>query len=288
MECRKSRFSPRRMFFPKLRPGRDGVRLDSHQRAHLYHIRAERWYAHFAALTANKEPYLGMKAPYHLCLFDDYAEHHALNEKFIGRANDKAGVQHHIRREPNFMVFTTSEQQVARDQGRGDTIFQNHVCHNVAHNLCDGHGNYFTETPAWPEEGLGHYYERRENPRHNTFCWSEGSAPRSFLKPDWRGVVRGIVRRKKDPNLSRWCEKLQPGELTGVQNGLSWSIIQYLVETEPIRFTKLMRKLDERHKTGTAAEAKQDRCAKAIEHAFGVSPTVLHERWREWVLENYR
>ncbi len=274
--------------FPKLKMGRDGTRINGHQRAHLYHIRAERWYAHFAALTDNKRPFLGMHERYHVCLFDDYAEHHTLNDKFIGRASDKAGVQHHIRDEPNFMVFTTSEQQVARDQGKGDTIFQNHVCHNIAHNLCDGHGNYYTETPAWIEEGIGHYYERRENTRHNTFCWSEGSAPRDFLKPKWSSVVYGIVRRKKDPSLSRWCEKLQPGELSGTQNGLSWSIAQYMVEAEPIRFTKLLRKLDERHKKGAGAKAKQDRCAKAIEHAFGVSPSVLHERWRTWVLEKYR
>ena len=28
-------------------------------------------------------------------------------------------------------------------------------------------------------------------------------------------------------------------------------------------------------------------CAGCIQHAFGVSPSVLHQRWREYVIEHY-
>jgi len=266
--------------FPKLTIGREGAYVNAHQRAHLYHIRAERIYAHFAALTDNHQKYLGMHAPYHLMLFDDYADHHKFNDLFIGRANDKAGLQYHIRAEPNFMVFTTAESQVARDKGKGDAIFNNHVIHNLAHNLVDGHGNYYRETWGWLEEGIGHYYERRESPRFNTFCWSEGHPPQTFLKPDWKSVIYSIVRRGKDPPLGQWCEKLQPGGLTGVENGLSWSIVKWLVETDPVRFTKMLRKLDD--------YKNKPSCAQCIQYAFGVSPTVLHQRWRQYVLKNYR
>jgi hypothetical protein len=265
--------------FPKLGIGRDGASVNAHQRAHLYHIRVERIYSHFAALVDSQKRWLGMEAPYELYLFDDYAEHHALVDKFIGRANDQAGVQHHDREKPNFMAFTTAESQVSRDQGKGEGIFNNHIIHNVAHNLMDGHGNYYRETWAWLEEGIGHYYERRENPKHNTFCWSEGKPPQAFLKPDWESVIFNLVRRGKDDSLSRWCEKLQPGELTGTQNGTSWSIVKWLVETEPVRFTKLVRKLDDYENKPT--------CADCIQHAFGVTPSVLHTRWRDYVRETY-
>ena len=265
--------------FPKLGIGRDGATLNAHQRAHLYHIRAERVYSHFAALTDNQKKWLGMEAPYHLFLFDDYAEHHALVDKFIGRANDKAGVQHHDRDKPNFMCFTTAESQISRDQGKGDAIFANHVIHSVAHNLVDGHFNYHRETWAWLEEGLGHYYERRENPKHNSFCWAEGKPPQDFQKSNWESVIYNLVRRGRDDPLGRWCEKLLPGELTGVQNGMSWSIVQWLVETEPIRFTKMLRKMEDYKAKPT--------CTECIQHAFGVTPGVLHSRWREWVRENY-
>jgi len=268
-----------KQIFPKFTIGRDGAYLDPHERVHLYQIRVERIYAHFSALTENRKPWLGMDAPYELFLFDDYAEHHALVDKFIGRANDKAGVQHHDREKPNFMAFTTAESQVARDKGKGDAIFANHVIHNVAHNLVDGYDNYYRETWGWLEEGIGHYYERRENERHNTFCWSEGRPPSDFLKPDWASVIYGIVRRGRDDPLGQWCEKLQPGQLSGTQNGLSWSIVKWLIETEPIRFTKLLEKLNDFENKPTSEQA--------IEFAFGVSPTVLHQRWREYVLKEY-
>ncbi|MEM8885971.1 MAG: hypothetical protein AAGD14_18040 [Planctomycetota bacterium] len=267
-----------KQIFPKLKVGRDGASLNAHQRAHLYHIRVERLYAHFKALTDAKEAFLGMKAPYELYLFDDYGEHHTLSDQFIGRANDKAGLQHHERDMPNFMVFTTAESQVSIDSGKGDKIFCNHVIHNVAHLLADGFGNYYRETWAWLEEGLAHYYERLENPKHNTFCWTEGKKPDDLLKASWQSVVFNIVRRKKDTPLNKWCEKLQPGELTAIEHGLCWSIVTWLIETEPVRLGKLMREIDDLKKKPTASQA--------IETAFGVSPSVLHTRWREWVLEN--
>lgn len=267
--------------FPKFAIGRDGAFLDAHERVHLYQIRAERLYAHFAALTDNKTPWLGMLAPYEVYLFDDYAEHHVLVDKFVGRANDKAGVPDHQKEAPNYMMFTTAESQVARNPGggKGDAIFHGHVIHNLAHNLADGHGNYHRETWGWLEEGLGHYYERREQDKGNTFCWSEGRPPAEFLKPDWESVIYGLVRRGRDDPLSQWCEKLQPGQLSGTQNGMSWSIVKWMVETEPIRFTKMLQKLDDYENKPT--------CEQSIEFAFGVSTTVLHQRWREYVLKAY-
>jgi hypothetical protein len=156
-----------------------------------------------------------------------------------------------------------------------------HIFHNVSHNLADGHGNYRRETWAWVEEGIGHYYERREQDdgRRNTFCWSEGKPPADFLKPDWESVIYGYVRRERDDPLSEWCEKLQPGQLTGTQNGMSWSVVKWLIETDPIRFTKLIVKSEDRENNPT--------CAQCIEFAFGVSATVLHQRWRDYVLKEY-
>lgn len=265
--------------FPKLVIGREGANLDAHERAHLYHIRLERLYSHFAALLDCKDPWLGMHAPYEVYLFYDYGEHHAFNDRYIGRAMDKAGVQDHKKEEPNFMLFTTSESQVAANDGNGDRVFSNHVIHNVAHLLADGYGNYYRETWAWLEEGVAHYYERRENPRFNTFCWAEGRKPPEFLKPDWESSVHNLVRRGKDTPFQQWCEKLLPGELTGIEQGLCWSMVQFMIETEPIRFAKMFLKQND-------FKEKPD-AATCIEFAFGAAPSVLHVRWRDWVLATY-
>lgn len=259
--------------------GSEGARLDAHQRMHLYHVRLERQYAHFAALTNNTQPNLGMPGMYEIYLFDDYTRHHDFCDRYIGGRQDKGGVQWHVQEKPNFILLTVAESVVAAQTAKGDGALANHVYHNVAHLLIDGYNNYFRETPAWIEEGLGHYYERRENPRWNNFCWAEGQSPSEFTKPDWEAIIFTMVRRQKDPPFAQWCEKLQPGELTGVENGLSWSIVRWLVEHEPVRFTKMLEPMDDLQRNLKPSEL--------IEQAFGCSATVLAQRWRDHVLAEY-
>jgi hypothetical protein len=264
---------------PKISFGPDGVVLDEHERVHLYQIRLEREYAHFAALTNNTKPNLGMPMPYEIYLWADYSQHHVFCDRYVGGRSDKSGVQHHDRTKPNFILFSCAESIVSANNGKGDGPLANHVFHNVAHCMIDGYNDYFRETPAWLEEGLGHYYERRENPRWNNFCWAEGKMPTEFQKPDWETTIFSLVRRDKDPPFAQWCEKLQPGELTGVENGFTWGIVKWLVETEPLRFTKMIEPMDD-------LTLNLDTNG-LIQQAFGCSPSVLYQRWREYALANY-
>jgi hypothetical protein len=270
---------------PKISFVPDGATLDAHQRLHLYQIRVERLYAHFMALTGNQKPNLGMPQMYELYLFSDYAHHHAFVQRYVGSSNDKIGIQWHymIKGKPDLdlLLFTTSESQVMQNgkAGKSDGALANHVFHNVAHNLIDGYNNFFRETPAWIEEGLGHYYERRENPRWNNFCWAEGAAPAMFEQPDWEATIYSIVRRGKDVPLENWCNKLQPGELTAVENGLTWGIMKWVVETEPLKFTKMIEPMD---------DLKLNLDSNGlIQEGFGCTASVLYQRWREWVLKNW-
>lgn len=264
---------------PKISFGPEGAKLDAHQRLHLYHVRLERLYAHFAALTNDQLPNLGMPQPYEIYLFADYSQHHTFCDRYIGGRQDKGGVQWHIREPPNFILFSCAESIVAAQTAKGDGPLANHLFHNVAHCLIDGYNNYFRETPAWLEEGLGHYYERRENIRWNNFCWAEGKAPTDFIKPDWETTIFSIVRRDKDTPFTQWCEKLQPGELSGIENGLSWGVVRWMVESDPIRFTKMIEPMDDLKRNMTSAEM--------IQEAYGVTPSVLYQRWREYVLEEW-
>jgi hypothetical protein len=261
--------------FPTLTLAGQASGLTPHQRAHLYHIRLERIYAHFRALTANDRPWLGMLAPYEVYLFERYRELHKFTDRFFGRSNDESGIRHHVTEEPNFLAFATATSQV---DGM-DRQFSNNVIHNAAHLMSDGYGNLYRETWAWLEEGISHYYERRENPAHNTFCWTEGRRPTAFAKPNWERTILGLVLRKRDVPLGQWCEKLTPGELTDVEQGLSWSIVEWMIETDPVRFSALIEKLQDFKNKPTSAQC--------IEFAFGVTPSELHARWREYVREDY-
>ena len=58
-------------------------------------------------------------------------------------------------------------------------------------------------------------------------------------------------------------------------------ILQGSGPQDPVRFTKLLAKLND-------YQAKQN-AEQCIQHAFGCSPSVLHNRWRTYVLgENGR
>lgn len=265
--------------FPELALGSQGVRLDPHQRLHLYHLRAERIYAHFAALSGNDKPFLGFPQRFELYLFQTYPQHHAYVDRFVGSAEDRGAIQWHFREEPRILALSTCADLTEAASGTSDAILGSHVIHNIAHVLVDGCDGYYRETWAWLEEGLGHYYERRETPRYNNFCWAEGAPPTEFYKPDWESTVLATLRRKKDDPFVQWCEKLRPGELTGIEHGLSWSLVRWLIEEEPLRFAKLLGTIDDTVNSYTSSQA--------IEATFGCSPTVLSQRWREHVLATY-
>jgi hypothetical protein len=282
---------------PKVVIGHDGATLDAHERAHLYQVRVEREYAHFSALTGNTKPYLGMPLPYELYLFAEYAQHHAFVDRYVGGRNDKSAIEWHIRQEKgrpfgaaptdpevelkNFILLSVAESNVQAQQkgAKSDGALSNHVFHNVAHLMVDGLDNYLRETPAWIEEGLGHYYERREIERWNNFCWAEGKMPTDFTKPDWETTIFALVRRDRDPPFAQWCEKLQPGELSGIENGLSWSVVKWMIDTEPVRFAKMLHSMHDLSTNFTAAQE--------IDVGFSCSPSVIYQRWREYVLKNY-
>jgi hypothetical protein len=282
---------------PKVQIDREGATLDAHERAHLYHVRVEREYAHFSALTANTKPFLGMPLPYEIYLFAEYAQHHAFVDRYIGGRNDKSAIEWHVRQEKgrpagaspadpevdlkNFILLSVAESNVqAREKGaKSDGALSNHVFHNVAHLLVDGLDDYLRETPAWIEEGLGHYYERRENERWNNFCWAEGKMPSDFQKPDWESTVFSIVRRDRDAPFASWCEKLQPGELTGPEHGLCWGVVKWMIETEPVRFAKMLHSM---HDLSTNLTSAQE-----IDAGFACAPNVIYQRWREYVLKNW-
>ncbi len=263
---------------PEVKVGSSSADLDAHQRAHLYQVRAEREYAHFLALCGSKKPLLGMEGRYELYLFDDLAPHQHFCERFLGIGHIDGGVLWRVPEKPTFILFTTNESTISRLHGKGEAVFANHVYHNVAHCLVDGVNLYLRETPAWIEEGLGHYYSRRESPRFNNFCWAEGEAPSELVKPDWEATLAALLRRNKDPSFPQWCDKLEPGELEGIESGLAWGLVKWLIESEPVRFAAMLDLIDDKQKNLSGGQM--------IEAAFGCTPSVLYGRWREHVLKS--
>ena len=258
--------------FPNLRCRRSGSRLTPHQRAHLYHIRLERLYAVFQEMTHAKQRWLGMEAPYEVFLFQGYAAHKRIANGFLNKLQDKAGVRALVNGKPGVLVFTTAAALFGDDRKLHDN-----VRHHVTHNLANGYGNYYRHTWAFLAAGLAHLYEGHETDKAQTVCHA-GNISRLPSKARWSRGVRLLVKRKQDRRLGRWCEKIYPHELTEQEHMLAWSLVGWMIETDPVRFRRLLDKVEDLEHKPTAAQA--------IGEVYGISPDALHERWRAYVLKS--
>ena len=76
-----------------------------------------------------------------------------------------------------------------------------------------------------------------------------------------------------------WCDKLHTQQLTGVQHVLAGSIVEWPAKTDPVRLARLM---------DVSGDERKLAAADAIENVHGITPDALHERWRAYVLKEYK
>lgn len=262
--------------FPEYKGGMDGGYVNAHERAHLFQVRFERLYAHFAALTRNRKPHLGMDQRFQILLFEKPATYHAVVKLAGGELKrGQTLFSSHLVGPGNHMLCTTA----AGFFKGGDAQLDNTMCHIVGEMLVMCHNNYYTDVWAWLREGFAHYFERRESEKYNHFC-TDQVAPPEFVKGNWRRKIRHMVYLRQDPSLGGFCEKRSPYQLTGTEHAISWSIVDWLVRTDPIRMSKLLDLSSDGRQVHSAADA--------IEEVFGITPYVLDERWRKYVLKAYK
>jgi len=128
--------------FPKYKGGMDGGYVNAHERAHLYQVRFERLYAHFAALTRNTKPHLGMDQRFEILLFEKPATYRALVKLAGGTLKEGQKLfTEHVRGPGNHMLCAT----VAEFFKGGDANLNNTMCHIVGEMLVMCHNNYYTD-----------------------------------------------------------------------------------------------------------------------------------------------
>jgi len=263
--------------FPSFKPGAQGAYLDAHERAHLYHIRMERIFSHFRALSGNDQPRLGMEGRYEVYLFDDTDQYKAFTEKFLGHPfNPKCRIERKHVIEPYHRIVFATADEINRG---GDRQLNNAVAHHTGHDMVVGHHQFQKNPWGWLDAGFAHYYERRESFQFNCFCMQGTDPPTDFERGDWRQRIRHMVYRKKEPSLGEFCEKTNPQSLAPDDHAYAWSYVDWLVATDPVRLAKLLDLAKDPAFKGT--------CADAIQEVFGVTPFELHDRWRAYVLQSY-
>jgi hypothetical protein len=278
--------------------------LDPWLRAHLTAMRLEDIYTDFLSIVQMQNsdfpdgtkpwtmegqyqgegPYLGQKGKYEVLLLPSKAVHVDFLNKHFGLQLTRTQRWNKVDRET--LTLTAHIQQGSLKK---DTALHGHLAFNMAHNCYDGLRHYSYDTPIWLHEGLAHFMERRISPEYNTFDGSEGSMPVESKVKDWGPKVRSLVSSRKAPRMAKLIRLKNYGEMTLTEHFCTWSMVDYLYQTQPDKFAEFLRGLKGRTTKQGFADGSNipDAHRDLFKDVLGMSYSSFDTKWAEWVLANY-
>lgn len=230
-------------------------------------------------------PYLGEKSKYEvLILPNEMALTNYLRNEFgvMTRLSQRWNI---VRRDAMTVVINTQQGDL-----RDDLPLHGHVAFNLAINMLDGYKHYSYETPIWLREGLGHLIEREVSPKHNTFDSSEGSIAEISRKEKWQPEVRKIIAAGKAPRMAELINMKDYADLTLDKHYVCWSMVDFLVQTNPKGFACLNDALHGRtNKQGFADGSNLvDAHREKFKECLGFATyQEFDAAWAAWVDANY-
>ena len=284
--------------------GERDKQLDPWLRAHLYAQRLEEVYDHFQRLMQVKDsdfpqretvwdrtppymgvgPYLGQVGKYEVLILPSQASSEIYLEKQFGLLIKRTQRWNLIDRD-------TISATIHVDQGnlRNDAALHGHVAFNVAINLLDGFKHYNYDIPVWLREGLAHYMERWISPEHNTFDSSEGSVADTGSKADWGKEVLSLIRKEEAPRLAELMALRTYAELEKRHHYVTWSLIQWMVDTKPGSLACLAGTLKAQIDAAGYPNGSDMPTAhrEAVQKCLGMNYLELDTAWRAWAQATY-
>lgn len=230
-------------------------------------------------------PYLGQKGKYEMLIVpNENALVSYLKNEFglTTRKNQRWNV---IKRDTLTVVINTQEGNL-----RDDLALHGHVGFNLSINLLDGYKHYSYDTPIWLREGLGHFIEREISPKHNTFDSSEGSVAEMTRKERWEPEVRKLIASGEAPRMAELVSMKDYADLTLERHYACWSMIDYIVKTNPKGFACLQDALHGRTNASGIADGANllDVHREKFKECLGFANyQAFDAAWATWVQENY-
>jgi len=229
-------------------------------------------------------PHLGQEGKYEVILLpSEAASRFFLEDQFglIVKVSQRWNV---IERDSLIAVIHTQQGQL-----RLDEALHGHFVFHLTHLLFNGYKHYSYQGPIWLREGLAHHMERRVNPEHNTFDFSEGAAAEMSRKASWEPPTLALVRGGEAKSLAQLTRMADFGDLERDDHFVTWSMVDYLVREHPGFLAKLLADLkglmDEEHKADGSLVPEAQR--RAFKEHLGMNYLRFDEAWAAWVLEDY-
>lgn len=286
---------------PEIKP--DTAIIDPWLRTHLYAQRAEDIHKRFLQVIQGENvkfadgsgkwsgeymgegPYLGMKQKYEVLLLPT----EALHVKFLV---DQAGLQirntqrwHFIDRGLITLVAHTEQGQL-----RVDEALHSHLAFNLAHNLYDGLNHYSYDTPIWLHEGLAHVFEREVSQNYNSFDSGEGAVAEMSSKANWKPEVLKLIAGDQAARMAEMMNLKSYAELKLPHHFTTWSMIEYLMKTQPDAFAKFLwaiKSCKDSRGVPTGANLGEYHRQK-FKECFEMNYAEFDEAWRAWAMVNYK
>lgn len=288
--------------FPTIKPKMK--RLDPWLRAHMYAQRLEQaWDAFLEIIKVDpatfpdgtkgwdltgtymgEGPYFGQKGKFEVIIFPSEAASVSFLREYFGLSIKKTQRWNIIPEDTLAIITHTGQSQFKKD-----SALHAHLYFNLAINFLDGYKHYSYESPIWLREGLGHFMERRIDPRFNTFDSSEGSLPEMTKKSNWKPEVIKLIRAKSAPRMAELINVKTYGELELEHHFATWSMVDFLVSTKPEEFATFLGTIKGRTDekgyplTTDIKGAHRD----AFKSVFGWSYSQFDTAWAEWVTADY-
>jgi hypothetical protein len=280
-------------------------KLDPWMRLHLLALRFETLYADFlrhCGLRASefpqpgadagngsmgRGPYLGMGGKFTVLVFASKSHLARYGAAYLG-ARVEAPVRKRFA-ETDAWFFATAAEFVAHGQ-ESDTALACDLAAHVAQNLAFGLRGGRGDLPFALEQGLGHWFARRVDPRYPVFAGSD-PARLQGQSQQWETEVRSRAEHKVFPTSLDMLGWEDPDTLEWADHIVLWSRIDYLFAREDGAGGQLLRRLQEPLDPAAPpldARTRAERAHAALEAAVGVPLAAFDEAWSAWVLKTYR
>lgn len=286
---------------PDVKP--DTAIIDPWLRTHLFAQRAEDIHKRFLELIHGEDfkfadgsgkwegdykgegPYLGMRDKYEVLFLPTEAMHTKFLTEHAGLQIKNSQRWHFIDQGKISLIAHTEQGQL-----RVDEALHAHLAFNLAHNLYDGLLHYSYDTPVWLHEGLAHVFEREVSPNYNSFDSGEGAVAEMSSKANWKPEVMKLIAGDQAPRMAELVSLKSFAELKLPHHFTTWSMIDYLLKTQPDALTKFlwaMKSCKDERGIPTGANLLEYQRQK-FKECFEMSYAEFDEAWRNWAMVNYK
>ena len=278
--------------------------LDPWLRAHLYAVRLEKVYSDMLEfLDADQSkfpepgtvwnmvgeywgegPYMGPKGKLEIMLWPSEGFHSQWLKENFGLLTKKSQRWH---------IIDTGSLQFSGHTDQGslsvDEALHGHVVFNVSIMLVNSYKHYSYDMPVWLLEGIGHYMERKLNPKYNTFDSGEGGMAAGTRKEKWEPEVRKLVAKEEAPSLSALVRMSNFAELNLDHHFATWSMVDYLVQAHPGFLPEYIRRISDLRNEELIPDGSTlgEEQRASFKEDLKLSYLQFDRAWADWVMENY-